>query len=68
MSEINLGIVKVGGVVLAGATVGVLGTYFAEKTVKDAIANQPWVLPVLGGLAGAAAGGIFSGKILDLFP
>lgn len=48
------------GLPVVCAAGGAASAYFLEKGLQEAIASRPWVLPLLGGLAGAGAGYLLS--------
>lgn len=57
----------VGGAVLAGAVIGGVGAYVAEKEVSAALSDNTWLLVTIGVLSGAGLGALIGskGKLLE---
>lgn len=56
---------RIGGIsgvaVLGGIGSGLL-IWWAEDSVKNEIQDKPWLLPLVGGVAGAAVAGFMAGN------
>jgi hypothetical protein len=47
-----------------GGLVGGLGTYLLQEFVEEQISRRPWLLPLLGALAGLGVGTVISIKMV----